>query len=133
MKEGIGLLAAILGLTTAVIVLLAALNKTDTVEVPVIREIQVLQPSDGNDGATTTEPTTTTDTTESTPTTEVPPIVGLPRQDAEGKIADARLVVANVDTVACEAVEQSGMVVETSPDVGTALMEGDGVSLTVCE
>ena len=34
MKEGISLLAAILGLTTAVIVLLAALNKTDTVEVP---------------------------------------------------------------------------------------------------
>ena len=76
MKEGIGLLAAILGLTTAVIVLLAALNKTDTVEVPVIREIQVLQPS------TSTQPTTTTETEPITETVLVPDLRGFTEADA---------------------------------------------------
>ena len=61
MKDAISLLAAILGLSTAVIVLLAALNKTDTVEVPVIREVSVLQPSNPPPSLapTTTESTET--------------------------------------------------------------------------
>ena len=61
MKDAISLLAAILGLSTAVIVLLAALNKTDTVEVPVIREVSVLQPSNPPPAPapTTTESTET--------------------------------------------------------------------------
>lgn len=131
MREGIGLLAAILGLTTAVIVLLAALNKTDTVEVPVIREIQVLQPS------TTTQPTP-----EPEPTTEkvsVPPVVGLSQEDAEDAIEAARLVVQGVDTRETEQCQAEGhesgtvVVVDTSPAVGTELSEGEGVSLTICE
>jgi beta-lactam-binding protein with PASTA domain len=132
MKEGIGLLAAILGLTTAVIVLLAALNKTDTVEVPVIREIQVLQPS------TTTQPTTT-ETGPTTETVPVPPVVGISQQDAEEAIEAARLVVQGVDTRATDQCQAEGhesgtmVVVETSPPVGTELSEGEGVSLTVCE
>ncbi|HJY24333.1 MAG TPA: PASTA domain-containing protein [Actinomycetes bacterium] len=130
MKEGIGLLAAILGLTTAVIVLLAALNKTDTVEVPVIREIQVLQPS------TTTQATTTEPVTE---TVSVPPVVGLSQEDAEEAIEVARLVVERVDTRETEQCQEEGhasgtmVVVETSPPVGTELSEGEGVTLTVCE
>lgn len=130
MKEGIGLLAAILGLTTAVIVLLAALNKTDTVEVPVIREIQVLQPS------TTTQATTTEPVTE---TVSVPPVVGLSQEDAEEAIEVARLVVERVDTRETEQCQEEGhasgtmVVVETSPPVGTDLSEGEGVTLTVCE
>lgn len=130
MKEGIGLLAAILGLITAAIVLLAALNKTDTVEVPVIREIQVLQPS------TTTQATTTEPTTETVP---VPPVVGLSQEDAEDEIEGKGLVVQGVDTRAPEQCQAEGhesgtvVVVETSPAAGTELSEGGGVSLTICE
>jgi hypothetical protein len=66
MKDSIKVLTEIIGLAAAVIVLLAALNKTGTVEVPVIRDIpHVLQPPPPNPeppppGPTTIEPTTGT-------------------------------------------------------------------------
>ena len=89
MKDAISLLAAILGLSTAVIVLLAALNKTDTVEVPVIREVSVLQPSNPPPApAPTTTESTETPTETSTDTVTVPLVVGSTLGEAENTLAE---------------------------------------------
>ena len=133
MKEAITLLGSILGLTTAVIVLLAALNKTDTVEVPVIREVAVLQPSNPPPAPTTTESTET-----STDTVTVPDVVGSTLEEAEATLAEQNLEAENGEAVATELCVSnglsSGQVASTEPSVGTPLEEGETtVTLHVCE
>jgi beta-lactam-binding protein with PASTA domain len=134
MKESMGLLAAVIGLATAVLVLLGTLNKSGTVEVPVIREVSILQPSDGG---TTTEPTPTEPTEPTIETVSVPDVVGDSREDAEKKLAEEGLLVQGVDPRAPELCQAeghgSGTVVATLPPAGAELSEGEGVRLTVCE
>ena len=126
MKDSIKLLTEIIALAAAVIVLLAALNKTGTVEVPVVRDIHVLQPPPPSP-----EPTTTLTTTK---TVAVPDVVGLSQQDAEDALNNAGLEVQGVDTRTTELCEhESGAVEATFPPAGTSLSEGSEVRLTVCE
>jgi hypothetical protein len=134
MKESMGLLAATIGLATAVLVLLGTLNKSGTVEVPVIREVSVLQPSDSG---TTTEPTPTEPTEPTIETVSVPDVVGDSREDAEKKLEDEGLLVQGVDPgdpELCQAEgHESGTVVATTPPAGAELSEGEGVRLMICE
>jgi beta-lactam-binding protein with PASTA domain len=134
MKDVISLLAAILGLSTAVIVLLAALNKTDTVEVPVIREVSVLQPSNPPPAA----PTTTESTETPTDTTTVPELVGSTLEEAENTLAELDLVAESGEAAATELCESknllSGQVESTDPSVGMPLEDGETtVTLHICE
>ena len=135
MKDAISLLAAILGLSTAVIVLLAALNKTDTVEVPVIREVAVLQPSNPPPAAPTTTTTESTETT--TETITVPDLSGTTQDQAENTLA-ALSLGTDREAAASELCESksllSGQVESTEPSAGMQLEEGDTtVTLHVCE
>jgi beta-lactam-binding protein with PASTA domain len=133
MKDAISLLAAILGLSTAVIVLLAALNKTDTVEVPVVREVAVLQPSNPPPPA----PTTTDSTETPTETPTVPQLEGSSQEDAVATLA-ALSLGADREAAAPELCASnnlsSGQVANTDPPAGMPLEEGDTtVTLHVCE
>jgi PASTA domain len=133
MKEATGLLAAIIGLATAVIVLLAALNKTGTVEVPVIREVSVLQPSNEPP-----PPPTATEITESTTdTVPVPEVLGLTEDDAKNKLAEQNLVPESGETVPMTVCEpealSAGEVESTDPSIGEEVNEGSTVVLHVCE
>ena len=132
MKEGISLLGTLLGLTTAVIVLLATLNKTDTVEVPVIRDVAVLQPSNPPPPAA---PTATESTETPTDTVTVPDVVTSAFEEAEATLTALSLVVESGEAAATElcAGLASGQVASTEPSAGTPLEEGDTVILHVCE
>jgi hypothetical protein len=133
MKEYIELLAAIIGLATAVIVALGVLNRTGTADVPVIREIRVFQPpppppspEPQPPGQITTEPTTETVT--------VPNVVGLSQQDAETRLGEVGLDVQGVDFRAKALCRyDSGFVEETLPPAGVEVSESGRVRFTVCE
>jgi PASTA domain len=126
MRDSIKLLTEIVGLAAAVIVLLAALNKTGTVEVPVIRDIPALQPPPPSPEPTPTEPTTET--------VLVPDVVGVSQQDAETKLDEVGLEIQGVDKEATELCEhESGVVEATLPPAGASVSQGSGVRLTVCE
>jgi beta-lactam-binding protein with PASTA domain len=90
-----------------------------------IREVSVLQPSDG-DGNGPTPPPTTTETTEpTTETASVPDVVGLSQEDAEDKLAEENLEARSVELVATEFCEhESGEVERTLPPAGTEVSEG---------
>jgi beta-lactam-binding protein with PASTA domain len=111
--------------------MLAALNKSGAVEVPVIREVSVLQPSDSDSNSPTPRPTTIEPTEPSTETVLVPDVVGLSQEEAENKLVEANLEasVEPVATALCE--HESGEVERTLPPVGTEVSET--VVLYVCE
>jgi beta-lactam-binding protein with PASTA domain len=127
------LITELIVLVTAVIGLLAALNKTDTVSVPVVREVAFLNPSGGSgtdggvsggDGGFPTIPAPTK--------IAVPDVTGLSERDAQGKLEDVDLHVQRVETIAITVcAHESGEVEYTLPPAGVETM-GDSVVVYVC-